>query len=75
MDKDTQVYCTDCVYGDDVVNAMMFDNPDGNLPEPCKICWPFDIPDSRSFEIRKNFRARGGYVKDLDAKYFVFNLE
>ena len=62
MNKDTQVYCTDCMYGDGAIEAMMFNNPDGHLPEPCKSCWPFDIPDSRSFEIRKNYIPKGGYA-------------
>ena len=58
MDKDTHVYCTDCIHGDGAVEAMMFDNPDSHLPESCKTCWPFDIPDSRSFEVRKNYVSK-----------------
>lgn len=71
MDKDTQVYCTDCTHGDDAINAMMFDNPDGHLPEPRKTCWPFDIPDSRSFEMRKNYIPKGGYVKDSNKIFII----
>ena len=58
MDKDTYVYCIDCIWGKKATKAMYYSNKNGRLPKQCKTCWPFDMEDSRPFEMRKNYVAK-----------------
>jgi hypothetical protein len=54
VDKDTHVYCTDCIRGQDLLEGIMFYNTH-DIPKECKECNPFDPEDSRAFELRKNY--------------------
>jgi len=67
INKDEHVYCTDCIYGNELIDRIMtcyeitplsgsiiiLNRP--KIPEICKSCWPYDWPDSRSFEMRHNY--------------------
>jgi hypothetical protein len=66
MDKDTHVYCTDCIFYAALFNGLMFSTSE-DIPEECKSCYPFDTEDSRSFELRKNYREA---VQFTEIKYF-----
>jgi hypothetical protein len=53
IDNDKQVYCEDCVYGKDMIEYICYKK--GNMPQPCKTCWPYDFPDSRGTNLRVNY--------------------
>lgn len=54
MDKNEHVYCTNCVYGESLLNQMLSSNPD-SMPDSCQSCFPFDPEDSALFEKRPNY--------------------
>lgn len=56
MNKDTHVYCTDCVNWDELYEWIYFDNND--CPYDCCFCHPLNPEDSFPFEIRKNYKVR-----------------
>jgi hypothetical protein len=55
MDKDTHVYCLDCIYYKSMHNLYL--NEDHGFSLICSQCDPFDPEDSRAFELRKNYVA------------------
>jgi hypothetical protein len=54
MNKDTHVYCTDCKYGEELIDT--FDNLEP-MPCACCSCFPLDPEDSHPFGVRKNYIA------------------
>ena len=56
MDRDTHVYCTKCIRGENLINKTYFDK--GNIPKECIKCYPYDIVDSKVFGLRKNYIER-----------------
>ncbi len=52
MNKNTHVYCTNCKYGELLIDALI---SQADIPDRCKDCYPYDAEDSRSFELRKNY--------------------
>ena len=49
------VYCTDCIYGEQLIECII--NED-NLPGKCQNCYPYDPEDSRSIELRINYKPK-----------------
>jgi hypothetical protein len=47
------VYCTECFSGDSLLNHLY--NSQGELPNICKNCYPYDPEDSKPLSIRKNY--------------------
>ena len=58
MDKSTHVYCEDCVYGNKLWKHVLYNE---KIPKPCITCWPYDMPDSASIKLRKNYVAKERY--------------
>jgi hypothetical protein len=55
MDKDTHVYCTDCVYGDGLITSI---GTDEIMPKACMTCYCLDPEDSCPYYLRQNYVAR-----------------
>lgn len=54
MNSYTYVYCTECVHGEELINAIV----DGaEMPIICNKCYPYNPEDSFPFEIRRNYQA------------------
>jgi hypothetical protein len=52
--KDTEhVYCTKCINGENLLEAIYNDSP---IPEECSCCYPYDPEDSRPLYQRKNYK-------------------
>jgi hypothetical protein len=52
MNKDTHVYCTDCIYGEELIQSIEDFEP---MPCACCSCYSLDPEDSCPFEFRKNY--------------------
>ena len=55
MNKNEQVYCTDCKRGERLIDAILKGNI---IPFPCRMCYPYDPEDSRAFEIRDKYSPK-----------------
>jgi hypothetical protein len=49
------VYCTECKYGEQLIESI-FDN--NNIPTECEDCYPYDPEDSRDISLRKNYQEK-----------------
>jgi len=52
MNKNAHVYCTNCKYGKLLIEAIMSQT---DMPDKCKDCYPYDVEDSKKFDLRKNY--------------------
>jgi len=54
------VYCTCCIYGNKLINSLYKkDRPDDPIeasPLICRNCYPWNLEDSRSSDLRKNYK-------------------
>ncbi len=53
LDMYEHVYCTNCVYGNKLLEAIYFNTP---LPKECENCFSFDPDDSKPFYLRKKYK-------------------
>ena len=61
LNDNTYVYCTECVYGNLLIDAIN----NGNLiPVICLGCYPYNPEDSMPFSLRKEYCP-----KDITIKY------
>jgi len=51
------VYCTCCVRGNDLIDALYLHKNPEVMPDMCKECYPFDPEDSRGNDLRVNYRV------------------
>jgi len=56
IDENTHVYCTDCVYGEELFECFTLDNINKKIPSFCNECYPYDPEDSRPFRERPCYR-------------------
>lgn len=61
MNNDTQVYCTNCIHGNNLIKSLIEDD-ERIMSDECITCHPFDCEDSRPFSLRKN------YIEKIDMK-------
>ena len=55
MDKNTYVYCVNCIYGNMLFNAIIDDK---DIPKYCDGCDPYDPEDSRRYSDRPNYKPK-----------------
>lgn len=58
MDKDTHVYCVNCVYGKLLINSIVSNK---DLPERCNNCNPHYPEDSMKHSDRPNYIPKNNY--------------
>lgn len=49
---DTHVYCTDCIFGKEVIDRI---KKDKSIPESCDGCWHYHPEDSFPNYLRPNY--------------------
>lgn len=52
MNKQTHVYCTNCIYGKELIASIDDQEP---IPKICCSCYPFDPEDSEPYERRPKY--------------------
>jgi len=55
MDKNTHVYCTECINGKQLIESIIEDNI-LLMPKECESCYPWNPEDSFRFEERPNYK-------------------
>ena len=55
--KERHVYCTDCVRGNLLINAIIEDR---KIPNNCEKCYPYNPEDSFPMELRKMYKGKSG---------------
>ena len=55
MDKNTYVYCTNCIHGENLIKELIKDTP--ILPNVCESCYPYNPEDSVELEKRINYKS------------------
>ena len=58
MSSPKHVYCTDCIRGDALWEALSAKGFPNLIPERCVSCYPFDPEDSRGDDLRVNYEAK-----------------
>ncbi len=52
---DSYVYCTDCKYGDELIEAIDYWI---DIPVKCKKCYPYNPEDSMQIKFRKCYEPK-----------------
>lgn len=55
MNKNTHVYCTDCMYGKKLIQAIINET---DIPKQCKNCYPYNPEDSMKYEDKPNYNRK-----------------
>ena len=61
MNKDKYVYCTNCMYGGNLIEAITNGT---NMPEQCGKCYPFDLESGVRYENRPNYKEKSEINKN-----------
>lgn len=57
MDKNTHVYCTECVHGNKLVESLIVED-ESIMPVECNTCNPYNCEDSCRFKERPNYKSK-----------------
>lgn len=49
----THVYCTDCIYGEELITSI---ENNSALPSQCEGCYPMNPEDSVALKMRPNYK-------------------
>jgi len=62
------VYCTECKYGDKLIESIVNES---NTPIICEKCYPYDPEDSKPFHIRNNYIVKENKTMNQTENYII----
>jgi hypothetical protein len=63
INEHTQVYCTLCKHGEELIRELIKEDAKANIPKSCEECNPWNPEDSCAYEERPNYSPKENYLE------------